>query len=133
MNKVETYKLMFGGWANQIASRFDAKVYLVGSVLYSDDPRDVDIRVVIPDDLFEARYGSVLEWIDETWRTPWGECRQKWSRDIRKIGNDLARIYHLNIDFQIDPESVAKCHGDRPRVRLDDINFEGDDLSSGNS
>lgn len=47
-----------GGWANQQVCRFGegTHVYLVGSVLTSDTPRDIDIRIVVPDNLFWRRY-----------------------------------------------------------------------------
>jgi hypothetical protein len=44
-------------WANQIAARFNAPVYLVGSSLHEPKPRDTDVVVILPDKIFYTRYG----------------------------------------------------------------------------
>lgn len=46
------------GWANRMVVRFGegTHIYLVGSALTREDPRDLDIRIVVPDSLFWRRY-----------------------------------------------------------------------------
>jgi hypothetical protein len=49
--RVRRLRLQLHGWACQVATRFGAPVYLVGSSLADDpNPRDVDISIVLPDD-----------------------------------------------------------------------------------
>jgi hypothetical protein len=45
-----------------LALRFGAPVYLVGSALELVDPRDVDVRVLVREEDFKARYGDPEEW-----------------------------------------------------------------------
>ena len=57
-------------WAQTVRARFGLPVYLVGSVLSDNKwPRDVDVRVIMPDDHFEARFGK--DPIESKWR--WGQ------------------------------------------------------------
>lgn len=41
-------------WCEWIARTFDHHPYLVGSVLYRQDWRDVDVRMILDDDEFDA-------------------------------------------------------------------------------
>lgn len=97
-----------------------APVYLVGSGIANDDPRDVDIVIPIRDDVFVAYYGefgkawnpitvaeSIDEWIDDynglttslpkkTWRN--------WARDCARRNLTLSKTLHKLVDFKTQPE-----------------------------
>jgi hypothetical protein len=89
--------------------------------LHSESPRDIDIRIVISDEQFEARYGNVLDWIDDGWSEVWREPRQKWARDMAKLSQDVTRITKQNVDFQVYSETYAQCFNGKERLRLDTI------------
>lgn len=118
------------GWARQIAARFGHPVWLVGSATSEENPRDVDVRVVLPDDEFEARYGPVDTWHLWLWNSVGGtptDMAANWGRDVAKLSRSACLYVRLNIDFQVIPLSEqTKNHADKPRVRLDDL-----DLTSG--
>ena len=119
---IDYIKLKSVGWANQMYSRFGYPVYLVGSSLHTEYPRDIDIRITLPDEIFIARYGLINEWISDTWKPVWGVTRQNWARDMAKLSLDATTSIRLNIDFQVEPEkAVILWHKDKPRVRLDTI------------
>lgn len=65
-------------------------LYLVGSVLKSKDWRDVDIRLIMPDDVYAAKY-------DDEKRKYTNLCVSLWGQYVT----------HLPIDFQIQPQSLA--------------------------
>jgi predicted nucleotidyltransferase len=44
-------------WAQTLADELKAPVYLVGSVLDKDIPRDIDISVIFPVKIYEERFG----------------------------------------------------------------------------
>lgn len=107
-------------WANHMAARYDGPVYLVGSILHNPNPRDYDIRILVEDTDFAARYGMALYKMD----SPKGSLQeqsgivsgnyikwyedgpsQRWIDDIAKFGSHLSRIINYNIDFQVWPKS----------------------------
>ena len=98
-----------GFWAQCMAARFGGPVYLVGSALTKENPRDVDIRIVIPDHDFFNRYDRLAS----DFYTDRGPI---WVEDVAKLGRDLLRTWHgLNLDLQVYPESAWR---DQPQHRL---------------
>lgn len=111
-----------GAWAAHMAARYNGPVYLCGSTLHHPTPRDCDIRIIMSDTTFGARYGmelhpmdldefhplrkrrglvrsSVIRWSDEG-------PTQRWIDDIAKFNDHLAQTLALNMDVQAWPESV---------------------------
>lgn len=109
-------------FANGIAGLYGVPVYLCGSALRPDnpDPRDYDIRVMLPDAQFEERYGSVRKWNDEGAVGNWTRVRWRWSADCTKQSRAGFRDTGLNIDLQVYPASHARAlYRDKRRVRID--------------
>jgi hypothetical protein len=121
--RVRRLRLQLHGWACQMATRFGAPVYLVGSSLADDpNPRDVDISIVLPDDDFAARYGDVQAWDREMYGTEWGDGRQRWAGDQVKLTRHLVTGYRMNVDLKIEPLfRAAAIYQGKPRVRLDTV------------
>jgi len=69
--------------------------YLVGSVLERPDPRDVDVRLILPDDQWEA-----LEAFGSEFRILLGLVFSEW----------LSARSGLAIDFQIQAQTSANVH-----------------------
>ncbi len=116
-------------WANGIRMLYGAPVYLCGSALREDcpDPRDWDIRVCLPDDLFSLRYAGgrdpervVKKWTDDSYTGKWGKIRWHWADDCVNESYKGRRVTGLNIDFQVYPESHANSkYKDKPKARID--------------
>lgn len=109
-------------WANRLRGRYGAPIYLCGSALReaNPDPRDWDVRIMLPDDDFALRFGPVDEWRDEGCTGLWTRTRWRWSDQCVKDTRDFAAWVHLPGDVQIYPEShAATLYADCPRVRLD--------------
>jgi hypothetical protein len=103
-------------WARDLVMRFGRPVYLVGSALHCPSPRDVDIRVVLTDDEFRARWGDPAKW--------WGENAEGWRRyaaDMGKLGKQGSIRCTLNIDLQVQSLSSTSEYAKNRRVRLDDV------------
>ena len=126
--------------ANQIAMLYGGcPVYLVGGALTDSNPRDLDVVVILPDELFVATYGD-----DEDSRVPpkmrreaWfrgrvcqfscdgfavepGPLWRRWARDMAKWNARLTRSIHRRVDFKTQPATLAEIHhAGRPRARLD--------------
>ena len=108
------------------ARYYGAPVYLVGSAVTSDDPRDLDLVVILPDDLFVAaygdrgtkqalnqwRYGPSLDPADPPaiWR--------RWARDVARQGATLTAEFHTAVDFKTQCETFAAALDAMPRHLL---------------
>jgi hypothetical protein len=108
-------------WARHMAARYNAPVYLVGSTLHSPTPRDCDIRIVVVDHYFAARYGVELEHREfgehHPMRKLHGLCAgrvvrweedgpsQAWVNDVAKFNEHLSARLERVMDVQVWPQS----------------------------
>ena len=90
-----------GIWLNKfgvvIRDYFGHVPYHVGSSLDSKDWRDVDVRLILPDDEFVAMFGH----IDQRWPNP------KYAAIVLAFCALGEKMTGLPIDFQIQPQSYA--------------------------
>lgn len=114
-------------FANEMAGWYQAPVYLCGSALKKAKPRDIDLRVHLPDEEFGLRYGlamnaeeAVKRWVEQGATGEWTNIRWRWSDDCVKRTKRAWKNTNLNVDFQVYPESYALAfYKTRKRVRLD--------------
>ncbi len=119
---VATAKSALSLHARHWAARYNASVYLVGSIRSKPEPRDIDIRIIIPDHEFAARYGHELRPTEIGESHPLHKRQpalvkaslvdwngdgptQRWIDDIAKFGAQLSLKMRHNIDLQIWPDS----------------------------
>ena len=108
-------------WARHMAARFNGAVYLVGSTLHNPLARDCDVRIIVPDHEFAARYGMELH------QTEIGDFHplrkrgsslvsarlvrfddgvtQRWLDDVAKFTGTLSVKLGLNMDVKVWPDS----------------------------
>jgi hypothetical protein len=97
---------------------YGCPVYLVGSALDKTYPRDVDVVIVVPDDLFLAMYGGSKARDNNETISTWIDCVNSydtskssvlwsyWSRDIEKQGKELTYLCGLQVDFKTQPQTL---------------------------
>lgn len=106
-------------WLGNIVTQFGGSAYLVGSALRTATPRDIDLRLLLPDVEFEKLFGPVQQWVEEGRTGNWSEVRWNWSKYCTRLTHSGWEELGTNIDFQIYPESWAKHkHGREPKVLL---------------
>lgn len=105
-------------YARHWAARYNGPVYLVGSTLHSPTPRDCDIRVIVEDHEFAARFGHELVKRENPFRDRpeitsgmvvdfvTDGPTQRWIDDIAKIAANASRALRMNVDLQVWPESL---------------------------
>jgi hypothetical protein len=113
---------------------FGAPLYLVGGALKSEDPRDVDLVVVVPDKLFLASYGEFEAWSAsekiaqsalDAWELSYtgrsaadSPLWRRWCLDCAKHNARLTLALHRRVDFKTQPESYARTLDGQPRELL---------------
>lgn len=88
-------------FGSYVLDAFDHRPYLVGSALVRADYRDVDVRLILPDDEFAARFGEVTQPRFEN------AC---WNAHCIAWTHFGMRLTGLLIDFQIDQQTWANEH-----------------------
>jgi len=111
------------GFANQVAARYNAPVYLVGSALTNAASRDVDLVVILTDDQWEKRYEigyyDHLKVGDYT-----GLLVNNYWLDVAKLNQWALDKLKLNVDFKVQNESQVKQYNlNGPRLRLDKLDL----------
>src|SRR4051812_25707708 len=86
------------GWANQIAARYGHPVYIIGSALFEERPRDVDVVCILPDKEFRNRFdgwGAIIT-LGARPSTP-GAAR--WFAEVAKLSRRAAEFHPcINVD-----------------------------------
>jgi len=121
---IQGHKLfMMQRWANIIGGHYGYPVFLVGSALTKEDPRDYDIRLRLPDKIFSLRYqvedGDIEQYIMRTKAGLWLDSHWRYARDAVKQWERGCKFTRLNLDFQIYPGTYWKEFDGEPRLRLD--------------
>lgn len=80
-------------------------IYLVGSCLERPDFRDVDVRLMLPDDEFRKLFPRVAHLSNASW-----EMDPRWIIMTTTISRWLREQTGLPIDFQFQPMSFANKH-----------------------
>lgn len=90
----------FGGYSSGIGC------YVVGSALEKPNWRDVDVRLIMPDELFAEQFPKA--------RTHW-EQDTKWLLLTVSISDWLQKLTGLPVDFQFQPQTHANDRFKGPR------------------
>ena len=111
-------------FANKTRGLYGFPIYLVGSALSgsNSNPRDWDIRLILPNDEFDRHFGDHNKWMWEGTSGQWTEIRWKWSDACVKLSKQGYYECRLNIDFQIYPEEYADTvypESSFPRMQID--------------
>lgn len=87
-----------------IVKHFRGELYLCGSALYSDKPRDIDLRLILSKKNFDNFFLNSENWVKQGQSGEWKMERYIWARICVLITSMLSRDLGLNIDFQIYPQ-----------------------------
>lgn len=125
--------------ANGLAGFFGHSVFLVGSQLTRDDPRDVDLVIIIPDSEFVLRYINQFEVIGHTDQEKceqWGyrylsglynESNWVWARDMVHKNLKAMEVTSMLVDLKVLPESYHKRqYADKPKLKISTDGFSNE-------
>jgi hypothetical protein len=101
--------LHLDAFGQSIYDAFGEIPYLVGSAMHTKQWRDIDVRLMLPDDAFQAMFPDY---------TDYNQADPKWALLCAAI-SELGRVRTgLPIDFQIQPVSDANKRYPKPRNPL---------------
>ena len=103
--------------ANQLYGYYGGPVYLVGSALTDENPRDIDIKVVVSRKDFERLFGNYDHFAVEYSTGEFGDVAWKWVDDRLKRCRILSEEIGQNIDFGCYSEEMWRT--DFPYLRID--------------
>lgn len=101
-------------WAQTVAAAQQCALYLVGSVLDHDCPRDVDVALVLPREAFEARFGPIPPRGGEPAMSELLMAMQR-SKGPIFVDAQVAVDFAVYVDVHVAPDTW--WHG-RPRLLL---------------
>lgn len=93
-------------------------IRLVGSVLTSQTPTDVDLVMVVPDGVFQFLFGDPIQWMTEGELGVWSEVRYKWFNCCMRISREFWDRFgrdNQKIDFKIHPQSLVEMLSKKKR------------------
>lgn len=102
---------------------FGLPVYLVGGAITDPDPRDVDLVIPMPEDLFLAAYNDGRPEDLGAWQSGLRDPNpppmwRRWARDCAKASRLATMFCGRRVDFKVQPERYFHSFPG-PRVRLD--------------
>jgi len=80
--------LALRAWAQRVADAEGHPIYLVGSALMKDHPRDIDVSIIVPHDTFVARFGPI----------PPNALTPEEERDPRRMPAYMNKLAHYLAD-----------------------------------
>jgi hypothetical protein len=101
--------LLLTDFGKLVYEAFGYYPFLVGSALVKRDPRDVDIRLILPDDEYIKLIGSI-----EQYSRPF----TRWAALCKTFSLTGKHMTGLPIDFQIIFEREAKMWIEKPRLLI---------------
>lgn len=108
-------------WTNMIAGYYGYPVYIVGSTLTKENPRDLDLVCIIPDYDFELRYDCKLrEWINGFIMGSYSDEHWRWANECLKRSINGMKWTRKLTDFKVYPKSYDEEYMDHlPKLRTD--------------
>jgi hypothetical protein len=97
-----------------VTAAFDSPPYLVGSVTERPDYRDVDLRVILPDEEFDQLFGGRV---------------LLWSMVCLAIGHYLRDVTGLPIDFQV--QRMTEANEKHPGTHRNPMGYSGRPFAGG--
>jgi len=81
---------------------------VVGSVLHKRKPRDLDLVLVVPDEVFVEFFGWPDRWEEEGESGDWTAVRHRWSAACIRLSREMARRMRtdLPVDLHVLPASL---------------------------
>ncbi len=103
--------LLLDHWGTLLYSVFDEMPYMVGSATMSTTYRDVDVRVILNDDVFDATFGPSFGCHNE--------YSDKWTSLMAALSLWGQKVTGLPIDFQVQRRgNVPEADWEKPRIPI---------------
>lgn len=129
--RAELWAKAFRGQANGLALLYGGPLYLVGSMLTSTHPADIDLRLMIERSDLELWFGDDPDGVGPDWNEASLARFREELKQSRRMTRRWRRSQHAprRIDFQFQTclfsdDTGEPIQNDRPRLRLDVVPLE---------
>ena len=125
--RAEMFALRFRANANSLAMAYGGPMYLVGSLLTSPEPGDVDLRIMLAREDLELWFGkdfdaTNLDWSPARWRLEREQLKQSRRLSRRWRGYPARRF---DVQFQSclfsDTDGLPIMREGKPSLRIDTV------------
>lgn len=89
-------------WAKIASQEIGYPIYLVGSTLYKEKPRDFDIVIVIPLEEFETKFGKLNE---NNWKEVLVNASNCYYKEHFSCEESLGEWGYVPLDFKVYPDN----------------------------
>lgn len=89
-------------WAKVASQEIGYPIYLVGSTLYKEVPRDFDIVIEIPQEEFENRFGKLKE---NNWKEILVNSFNSYVKEYWNCEEALGKCGFVPLDFKVYPDN----------------------------
>lgn len=89
-------------WAKAAAQNIGYPIYLVGSTLQKEVPRDFDVVITIPEQEFEARFGILTE---DNFAELLLKSHHHYVKEYFACVETLGEFGHTPLDFKVYPDN----------------------------
>jgi hypothetical protein len=89
-------------WAKVASQEIGYPIYLVGSTLYKEVPRDFDIVITIPVKEFEVMFGELTE---TNWANVLVKSSNHYVKEYWDCEETLGECGHVPLDFKVYPDN----------------------------
>ena len=89
-------------WAKVASKEIGYPIYLVGSVLQKEVPRDFDIVIAIPQKEFEEKFGELTE---SNWQEVLVKSHNHYVKEYWDCEEALGECGHVPLDFKVYPDN----------------------------
>lgn len=123
----EAFARMMRGFGNELAMLFGGPLYLVGSILTSETPGDIDLRLQLDRETCVLYWGE--DWDGPSWdsKPGWFARKREELKQSRRLTRTFSRGGRARIDFQFqctlfsDIDGMPIMRDDKPFLRVDTV------------
>ena len=136
LDRAQAFARCMRGFGNELAAMFGGPLYLVGSILTSDNPGDIDLRLMLDRETAVLYWGEDFDGPSYADKPGWFARKREELKQSRRLTRTFGRGGRARIDFQFQCTLFSGCDdlgnginglpimrgdGSKPYLRVDTV------------